>query len=401
MIPPSGTVTFLFTDIEGSTKLWEAHPEVMRTSLARHDAMLRDAIERCSGYVFKTVGDSFCAAFSSAPNAVAAAIGAQQALVSAQWPDETPIKVRMALHTGAVESRDADYFGPPVNRVARLLSAAHGGQTILSGATCVLVGDVLPGAVTLRDLGAHQLKDLATPEQVYQLLHPNLPGDFPPIKSLSTHPTNLPHQLTSFIGREKEMAEIGEMLLKSRLVTLTGSGGPGKTRLAIQAAAEVLEQYSDGAFLVELAALADPGLVPNTVAVGLGLKEDSGAPILQTLKEHLKDRRLLLVLDNFEHLLHACAELADTTLRYCPRVVILATSREPLGIVGEQTYRLPSLSLPDPRTAPDCRDFGALRVGAAIPGSHTPVQARFLYNQREFPCPGLYLPSLGWDSARD
>jgi len=344
---PKGTVTFLFTDIEGSTKLWEAHPETMRVALVRHDTLLRNTIVRANGYVFKTVGDAFCAAFAMAPDAVAAALSAQVALDTEPWPAETPIKVRMALYTGAVESRDRDYFGPPINRVARLLSTGYGGQTLLSQTTCELSRDALPQAASLRDLGAHRLKDLGRPEQVYELRHPRLRGDFPPIKSLSTHPNNLPQQLTSFVGREREISEIEALLVTNRLLTLTGAGGSGKTRLGLQVAAESLVQFPDGAWFVELAQIADAGLVPKTVATVLGVAEVAGKPITQTLIEHLKDKRLLVQLDNCEHLLDACADLAETLARQCPHLRILASSLEALGVAGEQTYRVPSLSLPD------------------------------------------------------
>ncbi len=348
---PTGTVTFLFTDVEGSTKLWEAHPEVMRVALARHDALVREAIVTANGHVFKTVGDAFCAVFSLAPDAVAAALMLQRALHLERWPEATPIKVRMALHTGAVESQDGDFFGPPVNRVARLLATGHGGQTLLTQTTYELARDSVPDTVTLRDLGAHQLKDLARPEQVYELQHPDLRGDFPPIKSLSTHPNNLPQQLTSFIGREKDIAGIERLLAMARTLTLTGSGGSGKTRLGLQVAADTLSQYPDGAWFIELAALSDPGLVPQTAASVLGVKEEPSKAITQTLAEHLRQKRLLLLLDNCEHLLDACTRLADALLRQCPDVKILATSREALGITGEHTYRVPSLSLPDRKRA--------------------------------------------------
>nr|WP_309687465.1 adenylate/guanylate cyclase domain-containing protein [Armatimonas sp.] len=346
---PEGTVTLLFTDIEGSTKLWETHPEQMRLALARHDALLREAIEAQNGYVFKTIGDAFCAAFATAPEALAAALAAQLALLAEPWPEPTSIKVRMALHTGAVESRDSDYFGPPLNRVARLLATGHGGQTLLTQATQELVRDSLPPTATLRDLGVHQLKDLARPEQVYQLQRPGLPESFPALKSLSTHPNNLPQQVTSFIGREKELVEVQERLAPTRLLTLTGAGGSGKSRLSLQAAADLLERFSDGVFLVELAPLADPNLVVSTVASVLCIKEEVGKPILATLTEALKTKTLLLLLDNCEHVLDASAKLADALIRSCPGVKILATSREGLGIAGESTYRVPSLSLPDPR----------------------------------------------------
>jgi predicted ATPase/class 3 adenylate cyclase len=346
---PTGTVTFLFTDIEGSTRLWESQPAQMRVALARHDTLLHLAIADNGGFVFKTVGDAFCAAFAMALDAVAAVLAAQLAIRAERWPTDAPIKVRMALHTGAVERVDGDYFGPPVNRVARLLSTGHGGQTLLAQTTCDLCRDCLPDATSLRDLGVHQLKDLARPERVFQLQHPGLPTDFPPLRSLSTHPNNLPQQLTSFIGREKEITQIEALLAGTHVLTLTGSGGSGKTRLCLQVAAESLEQFPDGAWFVELASLADPGLVPQTVATVLQVKEVPGKAIAHTLSERLRDKRLLLLLDNCEHVLDECAKLASALARQCPDVRILATSREALGISGEQTYRVPSLALPDRR----------------------------------------------------
>lgn len=346
---PSGTVSFLFTDIEGSTKLWEAHPETMRASLARHDTLMREAIGGSNGFVFKTIGDAFCAAFATAAQAVEAVLAAQLALVSEAWPTETPIRVRMALHTGAVESRDDDYFGPPVNRVARLLSTAHGGQSVLSQSTYELIRDALPPQSSLKDLGSHQLKDLARPEQVYQLVHPLLRTEFPPIRSLSTHPNNLPQQLTSFIGRERETEVLRSLLAKSPLVTLTGSGGSGKTRLSLQVAADLLERYPDGVWFVELAPLLDPSLVARTLADVLSVKEHPSQTVMASIIRSLEDKKLLIVLDNCEHLVDSCAKLVHEVLQKCPDVRVLASSREALGISGEQTYRVPSLSLPDPR----------------------------------------------------
>ncbi len=344
--PLTGNVTFLFTDIESSTRLWEVDPDAMKVAIARHDELVRDAIVGAGGYVFKTVGDAFCAAFAQAADAVAAALRAQTALATEPWPKITPIKARMALHTGAVESRDGDYFGQPIYRLARLLSVGHGGQTLLSEATSELCRDSLPEAASLRDLGGHRLRDLARPEQVFQLCHPALPGTFPPVRSLSTHPNNLPHQLTSFIGREPVIAEIEALQARTRLLTITGSGGAGKTRLALQLAADLLARFPAGAWYVELAPLSDPGLLPQTVATVLGVKEKQGQLITQTLVEHIGRKQLLLLFDNCEHLLDASAILADALLRQCPGVQILATSREALGITGEQSYRVPSLSLP-------------------------------------------------------
>lgn len=344
---PIGTVTFLFSDIEGSTKLWDSFPEQMQSALARHDLLMRKAIGGASGHVFKTIGDAFCAAFPTAHQALEAALAAQLALSSEKWPTETPIRVRIALHTGAAESRDDDYFGQPVNRVARLLATAHGGQTVLSQATYVLVRDTLPPSVTVLDLGAHRLKDLARPEQIYQLQHPALPETFPVLKSLNLQDNNLPQQVTSFIGREKDLAEISELMQKSRILTLTGAGGAGKSRLCLQAAAENMEQFPDGAWLVELAPLFEDSLVSQTVASLLGVTEKTGRNLTQSLTEHLAEKRTLIILDNCEHLINACASLAEAITRHCPGVLILASSREALGISGEQTYRVPSLSLPD------------------------------------------------------
>ena len=352
---PGGTITFLFTDIEGSTRLWEEQPEAMQSALARHDALLRVVIEARGGVIFKTIGDAFCAAFATAPQALEAALLAQQSLSrQVEEGDNLRLSVRMALHTGAAEFRDNDYFGPPLNRVARLLAAGHGGQTLLTLATQELTRDTLPDQVHLHTLGEHRLRDLTRPEQVFQLLHPDLPTDFPPIRSLNNAilPNNLPQQLTSFIGREKEMVQVTTLLAHTRLLTLLGAGGSGKTRLSLQVAADLLDDYPDGVWLIELAPLSDPALVPQTVAQALGVKEQAGQSFLQSLVEGLKGKRLLLLLDNGEHVLSACAQLVATLLRSCIDVKILVTSREAMNIAGEQTYRVPSLSLPDPKKTP-------------------------------------------------
>jgi len=364
--PPTGTVTFLFTDIEGSTRLWQDHPDAMRPALARHDHLLRQAIAEHGGYVFKTIGDAFCAAFPTAPEALAAALTAQLALTAASGETETPLLVRMALHTGSAEERDGDYFGPPLNRVARLMAAGHGGQTLLSLAAQELTRDALPASSTLRDLGEHRLKDLGRPETVFQLLCPGLPAEFPPLRSLDNPdlPNNLPQQPTSFIGREAQVAEVKALLDKTRLLTLTGAGGAGKTRLSLQVAADLLTGEGDGVWLVELAALTDPALVPQAVADVLGVKE-AGKTIQQSLVDWLKAKRLLLILDNCEHLVATCASLAADILRSCPGVHLLASSREPLNVAGEQTYRVPSLSLPDPRrtqTVESLSQYEAVRL---------------------------------------
>jgi predicted ATPase/class 3 adenylate cyclase len=346
---PSGTVTLLMTDIERSTRLWEESPEAMARSLRRHDEIMRTTIEESGGYVFKTVGDAFCAAFSSASDAVGAAGDAQRLLTAENWPEPIELRVRMALHSGTCEERDADYFGPAVNRTARLESIAHGGQVLVSRATAELIQDALSGQVSLRDLGEHRLKDLGRPEYVYQLDIEGLTVEFPAIRSLDSPEleNNLPIQLSSFIGRQKELSEVAQLMATCRLVTLTGVGGSGKTRLALQVAAELLDGSGDGVWFVDLASLSDPGLVASTVAQAIGVREQSGRQVTETLIDAIGDRFLLIVLDNCEHLIDSCAKLTDALLRSCRRVHVLATSREPFAIDGEQVYRVPTLSLPD------------------------------------------------------
>ena len=355
MIPiPTDSMTFLFTDIQGSTRLWEQHPEAMKAALARHDAILRQAIESHGGHVFKTVGDAFYAAFTSAPDAVSAALDAQRALhAEAQKaaPGGPIIRVRMGLHSGAVEARDNDYFGPPLNRVARLMSAGHGGQTLLSAVTDELVRGHLPPGTELRDLGEWRLKDLARLEHIYQLLAPDLPAEFPPLRALDAIRTNLPSQLTSFVGREKEISAVTRLIAANRLVTLTGPGGTGKTRLSLRVAADLLDSFPHGVWFVELAALADPTLVPQTVMTTLGLREESGRSLLEILTDFLRAKTVLLILDNCEHLVEASAQLAETLLQACPNLRLLVSSREALGIPGETPYRVPSLAIPDGHTA--------------------------------------------------
>ena len=348
---PAGAVTFLFTDIEGSTGLWEQDGARMSQALAAHDAIARSAVEGRRGTVVKMIGDGVHAVFDDALDALVATLDMQQVLADPAATYGVALRVRCGLHIGVVERRDDDYFGTPVNRAARIMRAAHGGQVLLSQAVVDCVREILPPAVSLRDLGKVRLKDLSTPEHVYQVVHADLRHEFPALRSLEATPNNLPQQATSFIGREKELAELKRLLPKTRLLTLTGSGGCGKTRLSLQAVADSLERFPDGAWLVELGALTDPGLLPPTVAMVLGLKEESAKPITQTLYAYLKDKRLLLMLDNCEHLLDGCAKLADTLLRQCPLLTILASSREALGIGGEQAYRVPSLSLPHPKQA--------------------------------------------------
>lgn len=345
----TGTWTFVFTDIQGSSKLWEANPEGMRTALAEHDAILRECLTK-GGEVFKTMGDAFCAAFLSASEAVQAGIEIQKRIGTHDWKGLGPIRVRVGIHSGEAEHRDADYFGPALNRAARLISIGHGGQVLISQGTYELVKDsVKKGQAEFRFLGEQRLRDLERAVGVYQVLAPGLEADFPPPKSLTEMPNNLPLQVTSFIGREGEVKKVQELVGKSRMVTLTGSGGTGKTRLSLQASAELLPEFEHGAWFVELAPLSESELVAQSIAGAMKLREEPGRSVVETLLAHLKDRHLLLILDNCEHLLDACAQIADSIQRSCPRVHVVATSREPLSIPGEQVFRVPSLSTPDPK----------------------------------------------------
>ncbi len=351
---PTRTVTFLFTDIEGSTKRWEQYPQQMRVALSRHDAILRTAIEENGGYVFKTMGDAFCAAFSAPINALQAAITAQRSLHAEQWIEESgSVKARMALHIGVVDVQDGDYFGQPVNRVARLLSAGHGAQTLLSGATQELVRDTLAEGVHILDMGEHRLKDLTRPEHIFQLVVPDLPSEFPPLKTLDNRPNNLPRQSTSLIGRETEIEAACALFRRSdvTLATLTGPGGTGKTRLALQAGAELLEEFKDGVWFVGLAALVDPALVITTIAQTLGVKEAAGQPLIETLKGYLHDKQMILLLDNFEQVKEAAPQV-DALLKAAPSLKAMVTSRLPLKIYGEKEYPVPPLALPDHQHLP-------------------------------------------------
>lgn len=351
---PTGTVTFLLSDLEGSTRLWEQQRAPMREALARHDALAQEIVAGHDGALVKPrgEGDSLFCAFARAGDAVAAAAALQMAFCREPWPSEVRLSMRIALHTGEADRRDGDYYGPPVNRCARLRQLASGGQILLSQATRNLVADDLPPDLSVRDLGQHRLKDLAQPEHVFQLLHPDLPADFPPLRSLDARPHNLPIQLSSFVGRETEMAEAARLLRTTRLLTLTGAGGAGKTRLALQTAAEQMDDYPGGVFLVELAPLAEPPLLVHAVAQVLGVRETPGSPLTDSLIEHLRPRTLLLVLDNCEHLVAPCAHLADTLLRACPDLRVLTTSRERLQIGGECVWTVPLLSVPDARAVP-------------------------------------------------
>jgi len=354
---PTGTVTFLFTDIEGSTRLLQRLGDRYADVLATHHRLLRTAIQEAQGQVLDTQGDAMFAAFPRARDALLAAIAAQRAVQAHPWPNGTAPMVRVGLHTGEPGTGETGYVGMDVHRTARIAAAAHGGQILVSDVTYGLVARDLPEGLSLRDLGEHRLKDLAHPHRLFQVLAPDLSADFPPLRSLDTHAHNLPIQLTSFIGRQPEIAEIKALLSKARLITLSGSGGAGKTRLALQVAADVVDGYPDGVWFAEFAPITDPALVPKTVASALSVPEQPGREMIGTLIDALRPKTLLLVLDNCEHLLAACADLAAALLRTCPKVRILATSREGLGVPGETLWRVPSLSLPDVSHLPTSEDL--------------------------------------------
>ena len=359
---PTGTVTLLLADVEGSTRLWETQPDAMKAAVARLDRTLADAVAAHRGVrpVEQGEGDSFVIAFARAADAVACALTLQQAPLA-------PIKLRIGLHTGDIQLRDeGNYIGPTINRTSRLRDLAHGGQTVLSGATEPLVVDQLPPDVSLTDLGTHALRDLPRPERVVQLCHPDLHNDFPPLRTANAVAAErLPVQLTSFVGRQAEMKGIREALADNRLVTLTGAGGAGKTRLAVQVAAELATDFADGVWYVDLAPITDPEVVPVTVARALGLLDQPGEPTIDLLRRSIRDRRMLMLLDNCEHLLDASADLITGLLSGCPALTLLTTSREPIGVAGEVSWRVPSLSLTDEaielfadrarRTKPDFR----------------------------------------------
>jgi predicted ATPase/class 3 adenylate cyclase/DNA-binding CsgD family transcriptional regulator len=341
---PTGTVTLLLADVEGSTRLWETQPEVMAGALARLDQALSEAVAAHDGVrpVEQGEGDSFVIAFGRASDALACALDLQRAPLA-------PIRLRIGIHTGEVRLRDeGNYVGPTINRTARLRDLAHGGQTVLSGTTDDLVVDSLPEDVWLTDLGAHPLRDLARPQRVVQLCHPDLRNDFPPLRTASSVAApNLPAQLTSFVGRQAEIGSLRDALAGNRLVTLTGAGGVGKTRLAVQVAAQIAGEFSDGVWYVDLAPITAAEVVPVTLARALGLPDQPGRSTMDTLLRFVRDRHMLIVLDNCEHLLDACATLLATVLGAAPRVSVLATSREPVNVTGEATWQVPSLSLAD------------------------------------------------------
>ena len=371
---PTGTVTFLFTDIEGSTRAWEEHqsargPSGMARGLARHNAIITGVATANGGYVFKTIGDAFCIAFATADDALATSIDVQLALAEEDWGAlgvGKPVRVRMALHTGPAQEQDGDYFGPTLNRTARILATGHGGQVLVSMVTTELVRDHLLGGMALRDLGEHRLRDLARPERIFQLDCPPLPVDFPSLRSLDSRPHNLPVQLTAFVGRETALTEAATRLRDpgTRLLTLLGPGGTGKTRIALQLAADCLDDFRDGAFFVALAPVRDTEHVAMAIASVLGLTETGGGQVQGALAEYLATRNLLLVLDNFEQVVDA-SPLVSELLRGALAVKIVVTSREALRISGERVLAVPPLELPSLRPVPTLErlvQFEAVRL---------------------------------------
>jgi predicted ATPase/class 3 adenylate cyclase/DNA-binding CsgD family transcriptional regulator len=366
--PPAGTVTFLSTDIEGSTTRWEHAPEAMQVALARHDALLRAAIAAQDGVVVRTGGDSFVAAFATAPAALLAALQAQRALQAEPWsPPLDTLRVRMALHTGTTDWQTGDYHTEyTLNRLAQLLAAGHGGQILLSGLTWELVRADLPTDITARALGAPRLKDLGEPLPIFQLVAPDLPAAFPPLRTLDVRPNNLPAQLTPLIGREREIAAATALARQPgvRLVSFTGPGGTGKTRLALQVAAELSTEFADGVFFMNLAPIADPTLVGNTIATTLGLRETGAASLVTMLKDYLRGRQVLLVLDNFEQVL-AAAPFVTELLQAAPGLTVLVTSRAAVHVSGEHEFAVPPLALPErqpPPTLPTLSQYEAVRL---------------------------------------
>jgi predicted ATPase/class 3 adenylate cyclase len=347
---PTGTVTFLFTDIEGSTPLWERAPDAMEAALQIHNSMLHQAIAIHGGVVFKIIGDEFNAAFPTASQALSAAVEIQRRLSSADWSGMEPLRVRMGIHTGEAHldpSGDGYAVSLTTTRTSRVMTAGHGGQVLLSQESADLCARALPQGVILKDLGAHRLKGLSNPERLFQAMAPGLRVDFPPLRALDIFPNNLPVQLTSFIGRGQECSEVRRLLGQARLLTLSGVGGTGKTRLALHLAAKMLEEFEHGVWLVELARLTDPALVLPAVAAVFGFYEDKAGMSLEArLLNYLQGQRLLLILDNCEHLIVEVARLADALLRAVPGLKILATSRETLGLIGETTYQVPSMMVP-------------------------------------------------------
>ena len=360
-------LTFLFTDVEGSTRLWEQHPQQMQSALERHEVLLRSAIADVNGDVVKTTGDGLMAVFGLPTAAVSAALSAQRALLGESWPARCAIRVRMGIHTGEAEARGGDFFGPAVNRAARIMAVGHGGQILLSGATAVLLDGGLPATATLRDLGEHRLKDLGRPEHLFQLADRDLPSEFPPLATLDRRPNNLPTQASAFVGRDSVLHDLRERLDDAavRLVTLTGPGGTGKTRLALRAAADQIDRFTDGVFFVDLVTATDGDAVLALVAAAVGLADTTERSPLNELRRHFRSQQVLLVLDNFEQVTVAGPVLLDL-LADCPSLKLLVTSRQALRVRGENVVSVPPLSLPagadHATTAVELSQFEAIQL---------------------------------------
>jgi predicted ATPase/class 3 adenylate cyclase len=359
----------LFTDLEGSTRLWDAYPKAMRQALARHDEILRTSVQQHAGHLVKTTGDGVHAVFATARDAMEAALAAQHDLLSAVWETDEPLKVRMGVHTGEAELRDGDYYGTALNRAARLMSVAHGEQILVSLSAAELVSDDLPDGLALIDLGEQRLRDLSRPERIFQVIAATLPSEFPAIRTVDAFPGNLPLQVTSFVGRRDELGELSKVLRDARMVTITGTGGVGKTRVAVQLAAELLQRFPDGAWLFELAAVTDAVAMVELVATTLSVSPRTGLSLEGAIIELLRSKQALLVLDNCEHLLDAAGQLAEVMLRECPRLRVIATSREALGIAGERVWPLRPLPVPDAAATPaavEASDAGRLFFECAV-----------------------------------
>ncbi|MDR7419329.1 MAG: adenylate/guanylate cyclase domain-containing protein [Armatimonadota bacterium] len=348
---PGGTVTFLFTDIEGSTRLLQRLGSRYDRLLEEHRRLIRTAVEAEGGHEVSTEGDAFFVVFASAARAVAAAVAAQRALTDFAWPEDAIVRVRMGVHTGEGTPAAGDYVGLDVHRAARICAAAHGGQILVSHATRALVEANLPTGIILRSMGEHRLKDLLRPEHLFQVVAPGLPEEFPPLRTLDRAPNNLPTQLTSFVGRERELAEARRLLDRTRLLTLTGPGGTGKTRLALHLGVDVIDQFPDGVYFVPLAPVVDPSFVPSTVGRALGIQESGGESLFTRLVEFLSEKQLLLILDNFEQILDAAPFVSDL-LKATSKVKVAVTSRAALRVYGEQEFPVPPLGLPDLKHLP-------------------------------------------------
>ncbi|HEX6349542.1 MAG TPA: AAA family ATPase [Candidatus Dormibacteraeota bacterium] len=346
---PEGTLTFLLTDLESSTRAWEAQPQAMRAAMEQHDEIVQQAVDAHAGIQVEAgrEGDSVLAVFRTATDGAACALALQRGFAAAAWPEGLRLAIRVSLHTGEAQLRGAHYFGLALNRCARLLALCHGGQVLVSMATRQVLGDAPPAGSQLLDLGLHRLKDLSRPEHVFQLVDLERPVEFPPLRSVRGRPSNLPVQLTRLIGRREDLLELARLQAESRLLTITGPGGVGKTRLAVELASQLVGAMTDGVWFVDLAVVTDAAQLPRAVASALDLEEQTGRPVLDTLVEHCAERELLLVLDNCEHLVEAGARVAEALLRAGPDVKILATSREALRVPGETVWRVPALAIPD------------------------------------------------------